>query len=154
MSEGEFEPVSSLTERQKEILRLVGEGYTSKEIARHLGLSFRTVDTHILRMAKQLNAPSRAEAARMLADFETKHKIRKYPERLPNAANPGLSEPVTSQGWRSALFRLFALPPLGGRTNDLGWDQKTIHVFRIAAMSLATVTGLALAIAGVMHTFS
>jgi len=154
MSEGGFEPISSLTERQKEILRLVGEGYTSKEIARHLGLSFRTVDTHILRMAKQLNASSRAEAARMLADHETKHKIRKYPERLSNAGNSSFSAPVTSQGWREALVRLFALPPLGGRTNDLSWDQKSIHVFRVAAISLAAVTGLALAIAGVMHTFS
>jgi DNA-binding CsgD family transcriptional regulator len=154
MSEDGFEPVTGLTERQKEILRLVGEGYTSKEIARHLGLSFRTVDTHILRMAKQLNAPSRAEAARMLADYEDTHKIRTYPERLSNTAKSSFSAPVTSQGWRGAFVRLFALPPLGGRTNDLSWDQKSIHVFRVAAISLATVTGLALAIAGVMHTFS
>lgn len=154
MNEGGSEPIASLTERQKEILRLVGEGYTSKEIARHLGLSFRTVDTHILRLAKLLNAPSRAEAARMLADHETKHKIRTYPARLPNPEKSGLSGPVTSQGWRGALHRLFALPPLGGRPNDLGWDQKSIHILRVATMSLAAVTGLALAIAGVMRVFS
>ncbi len=154
MSEGGPEPIGSLTERQKEILRLVGEGYTSKEIARHLGLSFRTVDTHILRMAKLLNASSRAEAARMLADYETKHKIRTYPERLPNTQKSGFSDPVTSQGWRGVINRLFALPPLGGRPNDLRWDQKSIHILRVATMSLAVVTGLALAIAGVMKTFS
>jgi two-component system response regulator FixJ len=38
--------LSTLTDRQKQVLELVCEGMTSKEIAMALGMSFRTVETH------------------------------------------------------------------------------------------------------------
>jgi FixJ family two-component response regulator len=37
-----------LTLRQKDCLRLVAQGYTSKEIGRELGISYSTVDNHLL----------------------------------------------------------------------------------------------------------
>jgi DNA-binding NarL/FixJ family response regulator len=37
---------SSLTPRQQEILRLIAEGETTKSIARRLGISVKTVETH------------------------------------------------------------------------------------------------------------
>jgi DNA-binding NarL/FixJ family response regulator len=40
------EPLRKLSRRQLEVLRLVSEGLTSKEIARELGLSVKTVETH------------------------------------------------------------------------------------------------------------
>lgn len=39
-------PVQPLTPRQREILKLVGEGRSSREIAQQLGLSAKTVETH------------------------------------------------------------------------------------------------------------
>ncbi|MBL8151667.1 MAG: response regulator transcription factor [Blastocatellia bacterium] len=43
----EIEPLTeSLTERQKEILRLLAEGYTNKQVAKKLSLSVKTVDAH------------------------------------------------------------------------------------------------------------
>jgi DNA-binding NarL/FixJ family response regulator len=39
-------PYEQLTSRQREVLQLIAEGYTTKEIAQRLGLSFRTVETH------------------------------------------------------------------------------------------------------------
>jgi len=39
-------PLEILTERQKEILKLIAEGYSIKEIANRLNLSVKTVETH------------------------------------------------------------------------------------------------------------
>lgn len=39
-------PLGRLTPRQREVLQLVAEGYTSREIAEKLGLSAKTVETH------------------------------------------------------------------------------------------------------------
>jgi len=43
---GAADPLDALTPRQREILQLVAEGYTSKDIAHRLGLAFKTVETH------------------------------------------------------------------------------------------------------------
>lgn len=44
-----------LTPRQREVLQLVAEGLSSKEIARRLDLSIKTVDTHRGQVMKQLD---------------------------------------------------------------------------------------------------
>ena len=45
----------SLTSRQREILQLVAEGRTTKEIAVLLGISIKTVDTHRTQLMGRLN---------------------------------------------------------------------------------------------------
>ena len=47
-------PLESLTPRQREILQLVAEGHTNKEIAQRLGLSHRTVEVHRNQLMKRL----------------------------------------------------------------------------------------------------
>jgi len=44
-----------LTERELEILKLITEGYTNKEIGERLFISHRTVDTHRTNMMKKLD---------------------------------------------------------------------------------------------------
>jgi DNA-binding NarL/FixJ family response regulator len=51
---GAADPLAALTPRQREILQLVAEGHTSKDIARSLGLSYRTVETHRNQLMKRL----------------------------------------------------------------------------------------------------
>ena len=51
---GAADPLAALTPRQREILQLVAEGHTSKEIAQRLGLSYRTVETHRNQLMKRL----------------------------------------------------------------------------------------------------
>jgi DNA-binding NarL/FixJ family response regulator len=48
------DPLSTLTPRQREILQLVAEGHTSKDIAQRLGLSHRTVETHRNQLMRRL----------------------------------------------------------------------------------------------------
>jgi DNA-binding NarL/FixJ family response regulator len=52
---------SPLTQREREILQLLAEGSTTKEIAAHLGVSVKTVETHRRNMMQKLNMRSIAE---------------------------------------------------------------------------------------------
>ena len=51
-----------LTPRQTEILQLVAEGLTNREIAQRLGLSERTVDRHVSDTLTRIDVPTRAAA--------------------------------------------------------------------------------------------
>jgi DNA-binding NarL/FixJ family response regulator len=44
-----------LTPRQRQILQLIAEGQTTKEIAAHLGLSIKTVETHRTQLMERLD---------------------------------------------------------------------------------------------------
>jgi DNA-binding NarL/FixJ family response regulator len=54
---------SNLTNREVEVLRLLGKGLTAMEIAGILGFSQNTCATHIKAIYRKLNISSRAEAA-------------------------------------------------------------------------------------------
>ncbi len=43
-----------LTTRQREVLQLIGEGYTTREIALRLDLGTKTVETHRTRLMQRL----------------------------------------------------------------------------------------------------
>jgi len=53
----------ALTERQTEILRLLGQGASNKEIARTLALSERTVKAHVTAVLTRLAVANRTQAA-------------------------------------------------------------------------------------------
>jgi two-component system response regulator NreC len=57
----ERDSYSALTEREREILKLVAEGYTNNQIAEQLFISPKTVDTHRTHIMDKLNLHSRAE---------------------------------------------------------------------------------------------
>jgi two-component system, NarL family, response regulator NreC len=57
----ERDSYSALTEREREILKLVAEGYTNNQIAERLTISPKTVDTHRTHIMDKLNLHSRAE---------------------------------------------------------------------------------------------
>jgi len=46
---------SHLTARQREVLRLIAEGFTTKEIAQQLNLSVKTVDAHRTQLMREVN---------------------------------------------------------------------------------------------------
>jgi len=53
-----------LTARQRQVLELLARGWTTGAIARKLGLSPRTVDSHRVNLLKRLNVTTTAEAVR------------------------------------------------------------------------------------------
>ncbi|MDP3812217.1 response regulator transcription factor [Hydrogenophaga sp.] len=61
------ERFAQLSEREREVLGLIVEGLTNKEIGRALGLSPRTVETHRANLFNKLQAPSLAQLIRHYA---------------------------------------------------------------------------------------
>jgi DNA-binding NarL/FixJ family response regulator len=59
----EHQPVESLTERELEVLSLVGHGRSNKEIATDLGITERTARTHVSNILGKLDLQSRTQAA-------------------------------------------------------------------------------------------
>lgn len=55
--------ISSLTDREQQILQLIAEGQSNKRIARSLDIAEATVKVHVKHLLKKLNMHSRVEAA-------------------------------------------------------------------------------------------
>jgi DNA-binding NarL/FixJ family response regulator len=54
-----------LTEREQQVLSLVSRGLVGKQIARHLGISVKTVERHKTRIFAKLGVPNQAAAVRV-----------------------------------------------------------------------------------------
>ena len=57
-------PLADLSDREHEVLRHLGDGLTDREIASRLGISPRTVETHVGSILHKLGVKNRAQAAR------------------------------------------------------------------------------------------
>ena len=55
---GKAEPFSQLTSREREVLVLIAEGQSNKEIASRLGIGVRTIETHRERIMRRLDIHS------------------------------------------------------------------------------------------------
>ena len=119
--------IDLLTPRERECLRLVAEGRSSKEIAQQLELSPYTVDEYVRSGVSKLGAQNRREAARLVA-MESEAPPAP-PEKLGDeprgvASDPDLPAaipPVRSEEpprWRIPFLRL------GRRFNDLSVLQR------------------------------
>jgi DNA-binding NarL/FixJ family response regulator len=65
------DPMASLTPRQREVLQLLAEGLSAKEIATRLGISARTVEFHKYQIMETLGIHTNAELTR----FAIKHGL-------------------------------------------------------------------------------
>jgi DNA-binding NarL/FixJ family response regulator len=64
-------PMDTLTEREREVLRLVVKGLSTKEIASQLDISTRTVETHRANLMRKLNIKSVA----LLTQFAIRERL-------------------------------------------------------------------------------
>lgn len=73
---GVADRLRQLTERQTEILRLVAEGLSNKEVALRLELQEKTVKHHMTGVLSKLNVRNRTEAALMMRELRDRDRNR------------------------------------------------------------------------------
>ena len=75
------EDLDRLTEREREVMRLIARGYAYKEVAKELFISIKTVETHMSSV------------------------LRKLPAVLPPRARPlGVGPPPALRAWSQNTF--------------------------------------------------
>ena len=55
------DPIERLSNRELQVLNLIGQGKTTREVAETLGLSVKTVESHRQRIKKKLNLRTSAQ---------------------------------------------------------------------------------------------
>lgn len=134
MDENMSSAVSSLTEKEKQALRLLVNGYDAKSMARQLGLSVHTVNERLREARRKMAVSSSREAARKLRELEGTSPEFLAPKSFgdapgsdtaPQAAPPAQRRPVRHPvGWiAGAIFMtlslaLIALSALSGAVDE------------------------------------
>jgi DNA-binding NarL/FixJ family response regulator len=70
MSAGNGHGLPRLTDRETEVLRLISDGLTDREVGVALRISIRTVETHVSNVLHKLSVRSRSDAARLYRESE------------------------------------------------------------------------------------
>src|SRR5207249_960791 len=112
----------TLTPRQKEILRLVAQGSTNREIAAHLGISVRTVEVHRFNLMRRLRVRNVAELLRQAL------LLRRPPNSFQNARTLASATGLMMEPPRPPN------PPFGLMTTD-SRSGSTTSVFPTELMS-------------------
>ncbi|MYW18667.1 response regulator [Streptomyces sp. SID2955] len=81
--------LAGLSPRERDILALIGDGLTNREIGKKLYLSEKTVKNHISRLLAKLGVQRRVQAA-VLASHLDQHETGPWPTApRPNSPSPG-----------------------------------------------------------------
>lgn len=155
------ESLPALSDGEKQCLRLVAQGFNSKEIARQLHISEHTVDQRLRVALRKFEVPTRKEAARLFVAIDRDApQIGTYQPLIyqpaPLAADPDIApspfqpERRDEHQQRRSLLRWFLAfgPPLGGSTNELSVDGRILAMIRAAVLTAFGVVTLLLLIAG------
>lgn len=107
----------TLTEKEKQTLRLIVRGHDAKSTARHLGLSVHTVNERLRDARRKLEVSSSREAARLLLDSEgddpQKSADKQIGEAEAGAAMAGEDMPDTGPGDAAGVASRVAWPIAG-----------------------------------------
>lgn len=85
-----------LSDRQIAMLALVARGMTTKEIARHEGISAHSVNTHIRRATRTLGVGTRAAAVAMIGGAPRQAGMPARPRRSPTRSSATTISPTSS----------------------------------------------------------
>ena len=142
-----------LTDRQLDCMALVAEGMTSKQIAKKLGISPRTVDQHVAAVLDTLQVKNRIAAVQRLRDLEAASASAQDDSLFfvaPSEANeqnliasPEASENAASEAVKSPVF-----PPVGGRENHASSRRRIFWMGNITGLSIMVSCVMILVILG------
>ncbi len=83
------DPFESLSPREKEVMKLIAEGYTSAEIGKILFITDKTVEKHRVKLMKKLNARNLAGLVRLAIKYHLVDPDGSYPLGHTPAICPG-----------------------------------------------------------------
>ena len=78
-----------ITHRQEQVLDLLVKGMSNKQIGRALGISARTVETHLSRLRLKTGTPNRAA----LSSWWTRRRDAQNRQESPGSSGPTQREP-------------------------------------------------------------
>jgi DNA-binding CsgD family transcriptional regulator len=125
---GQGNGTADLSERQYACLVHAGEGMSSKQIGRLLGISPSTVDNHIHVAMTKLQARNRWHAAQLLG-------------------------PLRQQNGSDHANGAALIPPLGGKPNTSSAFRRLRHIIVITTISIIALTASTVLILGAIDVF-
>lgn len=138
-----------LTPREREILRLIAAHLQSKEIARALGLSPKTVEMHVLSARRRLSGMSRRDAALAFVAWEGGDPGSDYrrqpggmaalPDPLPSDREIGSDHDRVSEPNRRAHGRSTARRDWRHELSNLQWLGLVLGITALTAVLLAVI---------------
>lgn len=145
-----------LTPREREILLLIAAHLQSKEIARALGLSPKTVEMHVLSARRRLSGMSRRDAALAFVAWEGAdpgNDYRKQPDDLVALAEPSLPDRETGSSNDRVFFDDEGRAPIEPAQRN--WRHDLSHLQWIGlVLGVTALTAVLLAITAIgVHEF-
>ncbi|KQZ64000.1 hypothetical protein ASD67_05600 [Sphingopyxis sp. Root1497] len=122
--------IQTLTEKEKETLRLLVSGYDAKSMASHLGLSVHTINERLRDARRKMAVSSSREAARQLREVEARTPETLGDKALGDATGASVEETPTS-----------AETPRMVR--PLGWIIGGLMSLTLALLAFTSMTGTA-----------
>ena len=104
------ERLDGLSDREREVLELIGEGLTNRQISKKMYLSEKTVKNHISRLLAKLGVARRVQAAviaTQVRDHETEQRLAPYCRHAVGCDYDGGS---VSASWVGAPRTTFRAP--------------------------------------------
>lgn len=128
--------VESLSQRQKEILRLIAQGHQTKEIARLLDIRETTVKTHTETARQRLGVATSREAARLLQAYESSHPLLPGGGGSPRpiAAPPAFVSPLSSTQVDEPSVTMTPLEQRLATFSNLQWLGLQVVIAAVAVM--------------------
>jgi DNA-binding NarL/FixJ family response regulator len=137
------EPTEPLTPREHQILSLVGEGLSTKEIARDLGITRATVRCHVQRTLTKLGVATRLQAAALITPAAPPQTPPPAPRDLTPRETQVLRCLAAGIG-RAEIAKHLFMSPHTARTHLQRILAKLDVHSALAAMALARGLGLGL----------